>query len=70
MENNSILEFKNKIKDFTIDELNDMHSELQEKMSKMILESDIIMQIAIVESLLNEKLEKERTNGETNNGKN
>lgn len=70
MENNSILEFKNKIKDFTIDELNDMHSELQEKMSKMILESDIIMQIAIVESLLNEKLEKEHNNGEINNGKN
>ena len=70
MENNSILEFKNKIKDFTIDELNDMHSELQEKMSKMIFESDLVMQIAIVESLLTEKLEKEHNNGEINNGKN
>lgn len=70
MENNSILEFKNKIKDFTIDELNDMHSELQEKISKMIFESDLVMQIAIVESLLTEKLEKEHNNGEINNGKN
>ena len=70
MENNSILEFKNKIKDFTIDELNDMHSELQEKISKMIFESDLVIQIAIVESLLTEKLEKEHNNGEINNRKN
>ncbi len=70
MENNSILEFKNKIKDFTIDELSDMHDKLQEKVSKMIFESDLVMQIAIVESLLTEKLEKEHNNGEINNGKN
>ena len=70
MENNSILEFKNKIKDFTIDELSDMHDELQEKVSKMIFESDIVMQIAIVESLLKEKLEKEHNNGETDDRKN
>ena len=70
MENNSMLEFKNKIKDFTIDELSDMHDELQEKVSKMIFESDIVMQIAIVESLLKEKLEKEHNNGETDDRKN
>ena len=70
MENNSILEFKNKIKDFTIDELNDMHNELQEKISKMIFESDIIMQIAIVENLLTEKLEKEHNNGKIDDRKN
>lgn len=70
MDNDEILNFRNKIQNFTIDELTNIHTDLREKMSKMILESDIVMKIAIVESLLNEKLEKEQSDGKIDNGKN
>lgn len=70
MDNDEILNFRNKIQNFTIDELTNVHTDLREKMSKMILESDIVMKIAIVESLLNEKLEKEQSDGKIDNGKN
>lgn len=70
MNNDEILNFRNQIQNFTIDELTNVHTDLHEKMSKMILESDIVIKIAIVESLLNEKLEKEQSDGKANNGKN
>ena len=37
----------------SIDELNEKRGELQTKFSQMVLESDLVMKIAIIESLLN-----------------
>ena len=58
-----ILDFKASICNLSIDELNEKRSELQTKFSQMVLDSDLVMKIAIIESLLNEKLEKEQKNG-------
>ena len=58
-----IINFKNRINNFSIDELNDERIKLQEQMSKMILENDLLVKISIVETALQEKLEKETKNG-------
>ena len=63
MNEKDILDFKASISNLSIDELNEKRSELQTKFSQMVLESDLVMKIAIIESLLNEKLEKEQKNG-------
>ena len=63
MNEKDILDFKTSICNLSIDELNEKRSELQTKFSQMVLESDLVMKIAIIESLLNEKLEKEQKNG-------
>ena len=55
MNEKDIVNFRNQIKDFSIEELKEKRSNLQNDLSKMILNSDIIVQIAIVESLLEEK---------------
>ena len=63
MNNKDIINFKNQINKFSIDELNDERIKLQEQMSKMILENDLLVKISIVETALQEKLEKETKNG-------
>ena len=63
MNNKDIINFKNQINNFSIDELNDERIKLQEQMSKMILENDLLIKISIVETALQEKLEKETKNG-------
>ena len=55
MNEKDIINFRNQIKDFSIEELKEKRNNLQNDLSKMILNSDIIVQIAIVESLLEEK---------------
>lgn len=64
MNEQDILNFKQSISNLSIEELNDKRVALQEKISQMIMESDIVMKVAIVESLLKEKIEKEQNNGE------
>ena len=63
MNNKDIINFKNQINNFSIDELNDERVKLQEQMSKMILENDLLVKISIVETALQEKIEKETKNG-------
>ena len=63
MNNKDIINFKNQINNFSIDELNDERVKLQEQMSKMILENDLLIKISIGETALQEKLEKETKNG-------
>ena len=63
MNNKDIINFKNQINNFSIDELNEERIKLQEQMSKMILENDLLVKISIVETALQEKLEKETKNG-------
>ena len=55
MNEKDIINFRNQIKDFSVEELKEKRNNLQNDLSKMILNSDIIVQIAIVESLLEEK---------------
>ncbi len=50
-----IEEFRNSVKDFTLDELKAEAARLQEEVSKMILDSDLILKAAIVDSLIKEK---------------
>ena len=63
MNNKDIINFKNQINNFSIDELNEERIKLQEQMSKMILENDLLVKISIVETALQEKIEKETKNG-------
>ena len=63
MNNKDIINFKTQINNFSIDESNDERVKLQEQMSKMILENDLLVKISIVETALQEKLEKETKNG-------
>ena len=55
MNEKDIVNFRNQIKDFSVEELKEKRNNLQNDLSKMILNSDVIIQIAIVESLLEEK---------------
>ena len=55
MNEKDIVNFRNQIKDFSVEELKEKRNNLQNDLSKMILNSDIVVQIAIVESLLEEK---------------
>lgn len=55
MNEKDIINFRNQIKDFSVEELKEKRNNLQNDLSKMILNSDVIVQIAIVESLLEEK---------------
>ena len=54
-----IVKFKNSINNLTIEELNKKKAELQDKIAKMIMDSDAIMQIAIIEAKIQEKKEAE-----------
>lgn len=65
MENNmekTILQFKSEIKDFTLDELKEKRQQVQDSISKMILESDLVLKAAILDAAI---AEKEKTDGET-----
>lgn len=54
-----IMIFRDEVSKFSIDELIAKRDELQSKMSQMILNSELILQIAIVESLIKSKAAKE-----------
>lgn len=55
MNTKDIIEFRNSIKDFSIEELKVKRAELQDGISKMILDSDLTMKIAIIEAQLEER---------------
>lgn len=55
MENKDILNFRTEIKDFSIEELEKKAEELRDAISKMILDSDLIIKAAIVDTLIKEK---------------
>ena len=54
-----IVKFKNSLNNLTLDELNKKKAELQKKNKKMIMDSDLTMQIAILEAKIQEKKEEE-----------
>ena len=59
MTDKDILNFKQDIANYSIDQLVDLRAQLNDNISKMILNCDDVMKIAIIKSLLNEKLDKE-----------
>ena len=54
-----IVKFKNSLNNLTLDELNKKKAELQDRIAKMIMDSDLTMQIAILEAKIQEKKEAE-----------
>ena len=54
-----IVKFKNSLNNLTLDELNKKRAELQDRIAKMIMDSDLTMQIAILEAKIQEKKEEE-----------
>ena len=54
-----IVKFKNSLNNLTLEELNQKKAELQDRIAKMIMDSDVTMQIAIIEAKIQEKKEAE-----------
>ena len=59
MDIEKIVKFKNSLNNLTLDELNKKRAELQDRVAKMIMDSDLTMQIAIIEAKIQEKKEEE-----------
>ena len=59
MKTEEIVSFKEYIKNKDVDELNTIRNHLNDQISKMILDSELIMKVAIVEEYLREKLAEE-----------
>lgn len=55
MDAKTILNFKSTIVDFSLEELNEMRSELQLKLANMVMDEEVIMKLAIVEDMIEEK---------------
>ena len=50
-----IVKFRNSLADLSLEELNKKKAELQDKIAKKIMDSDVTMQIAIVEAQIQER---------------
>ena len=55
MDEKEIISFREQVKDFTLEELEAKAAEIRDAVSKMILDSDLIIKAAIVDSLIKEK---------------
>ncbi len=55
MDEKEIISFREQVKDFTLEELEAKAEEIRDAVSKMILDSDLIIKAAIVDSLIKEK---------------
>lgn len=55
MEQKDIINFRNSIADLSVAELEDMIKDLNNQINKMILDSDLIMKVAIVDQKIKEK---------------
>lgn len=55
MDEKEIINFREQVKDFTLEELEAKAAEIRDAVSKMILDSDLIIKAAIVDSLIKEK---------------
>ena len=53
-----IVKFKNSLNNLNLEELNKKRAELQDRVAKMIMDSDLTMQIAIIEAKIQEKKEE------------
>ena len=55
MDEKEILKFRESVKDLSVEELEEKAEELRNAVSKMILDSDLIIKAAIVDTLIKEK---------------
>lgn len=53
-----IVKFKHSLNNLSLEELNKKKAELQDRIAKMIMDSDLTMQIAIIEAKIQEKEEE------------
>ena len=62
MNDKDIINFKQSLVNYNVDQLIELRTQLNDNISKMILNSDDVVKIAIIEGLLTEKLNKEHSN--------
>lgn len=62
MNDKDIINFKQSLVNYTVDQLIELRTQLNDNISKMILNSDDVVKVAIIEGLLTEKLNKEHSN--------
>ena len=62
MNDKDILNFKQSLVNYNVDQLIELRTQLNDNISKMILNSDDVVKVAIIEGLLTEKLNKEHSN--------
>ena len=62
MNDKDIINFKQSLVNYDIDQLIELRTQLNDNISKMILNSDDVVKVAIIEGLLTEKLNKEHSN--------
>ena len=53
-----IVKFKHSLNNLSLEELNKKKAEFQDRIAKMIMDSDLTMQIAILEAKIQEKKEE------------
>ena len=58
MNEQDIINFRNLVKEFSLEQLEKERADIQNAISKMILDSDLMIKAAIIENLI-----KERQNG-------
>ena len=59
MERQDIVNFRNSLTDLSVEELEAMIKDLNNQINKMILDSDLIMKVAIVDQKIKEKKDGE-----------
>ena len=52
---NKMFNFKASIADFSLEQLKEKQKEINDAITKMVLDSDLVLQAAVVESLIKEK---------------
>lgn len=57
MDNNEIIKFRQSVEQMSVEELEKQAGEIRNLISKMILDSDLIIKAAIIDSLIKEKKE-------------
>ena len=55
MNEQEIINFRNSVKDFSLEELEQKKADIQNAISKMILDSDLMIKAAIIKNLIKEK---------------
>jgi hypothetical protein len=55
MNEQDIINFRNSVKEFSLEQLEQERADIQNAISKMILDSDLMIKAAIIENLIKEK---------------
>ncbi len=55
MEKENIVQFRNSLADMSVEDLEALLKDLNNQINRMILDSDLIMKVAIVDSAIKEK---------------